>query len=65
MKANLANVLKEIYEGGLDEADDAMIIRKIHQALDDMLLEDPPSFEQKKTLDDLLRLADKVEGFFK
>jgi hypothetical protein len=64
MQLKLANVLKEIYEGGLDNKDDAMIIRKIHQALEDMFFEEPPSHEQQLVLRDLLKLADRVEKFF-
>lgn len=62
---SLANILLEIYGGGLENKDLAMILRKIYQTLDDSFYEEAPSPDQRKTLNDLLNMADRVEIFFK
>lgn len=59
----LEAILEQIYGGGMNEGDLAMIIRKIHQRLEDPFYEDPPSITQLLTLKALLGLADEVEGF--
>lgn len=64
-KERMTEILHLIYNANCDQKDMAAIIRRIHQALDDSFYENPPNFKQKETLCHLLKIADRVEEFFK
>lgn len=65
IKKQVKEALDQIYGGGMDQADYAMIIRKIYQSLDDSFYENPPTLDQQKVLKQLLAIADSVEIFYK
>lgn len=62
---NLEQILEALYGNGLNEKDFAMIIRRIHQSLDDSFYENPPSVAQLLVLKNILTMADEVEEFYK
>lgn len=61
----LDKILEKLYSHKFNDKDFAMVIRRIYQSLNDNFIDEAPTVKQQKKLDDLLKIADQIEMFFK